>query len=147
MRASIKAKNRRYQKYYGSPIEMVGTPSSTIIFPEDPDADSTPEEALVPWKSLASAALALALLLIPGCGSKSPSQRAGTDQEIARNILWRFHQDPGKRFQDVRVTCEDLQITLEGRVADAKAAGDAVQIALNESRGSKVDSRLEVRLR
>src|SRR5882672_5178804 len=72
MRASIKAKNRRYQTYYGSPIEMVGTPSSTIIFPEDPDADSTPEEALVPWKSLASAAPPPPPPPTPPCAPPSP---------------------------------------------------------------------------
>jgi hypothetical protein len=96
---------------------------------------------------LRAALLVLLLTALPGCAAKSASERAGIDQEIARNILWRFHQDPGGRFRDVRVTCEDREITLEGRVSDAKTASDAIQIALLESRGGKVDSRLEVRLR
>ncbi len=93
-------------------------------------------------------ALLLFLLAgLPGCSARSASERAGTDQEIVRNILWRFHQDASNRFRDVRVTCEDRVITLEGRVGDTQAAADALQIARNESRGGKVDSRLEVRLR
>jgi hypothetical protein len=90
---------------------------------------------------------AVTLAALPGCAAQTPSQRAGVDQEIARDILWRFHQDPGSRFRDVQVTCEARVITLEGRVADPKTAGDAIQIAQNESRGGKVDSRLEIRLR
>lgn len=91
--------------------------------------------------------LLLLLTSLPGCAAKSASEQAGIDQEISRNILWRYHQDPGGRFRDVSVTCEDRVILLEGRVSDAKAASDAVQIALLESRGGKVDSRLDVRLR
>ena len=98
-------------------------------------------------KILRSALFALALAALPGCAAQTPSQRAGVDQEIARDILWRFHQDPGGRFRDVQVTCEARVVTLEGRVADQKTAGEAVQIAQSESRGGKVDSRLEVRLR
>jgi hypothetical protein len=94
-----------------------------------------------------SALLALIVVGLPGCSSKSASERAGIDQEIARNILWRFHQDPGGRFRDVQVTCEDRVVTLEGRVSDAKTATAAIEIALGESRGGKVDSRLEVRFR
>ncbi|MBV8879698.1 MAG: BON domain-containing protein [Planctomycetaceae bacterium] len=85
-------------------------------------------------------------LLSPGCASKSSAERAGIDQEIARNILWRFHKDP-TRFNDVRVACEDRVVTLEGRVSDARSASDALQIALSEARGGRVESRLEVRPR
>jgi hypothetical protein len=88
--------------------------------------------------------LALALLG-PGCKAKSTAERAGIDQEIARNILWRFHKET--RFADVRVVCEERVVTLEGRVPDAKTAADAIQISLAEVRGGKVDSRLEVRPR
>jgi osmotically-inducible protein OsmY len=85
------------------------------------------------------------LLLSPGCAPPSTSERASIDQEIARNILWRFHGDP--RFGNVRVVCEDRVISLEGRVDDRKAAADAIQIARSESRGGTVESRLEVRPR
>jgi osmotically-inducible protein OsmY len=94
-----------------------------------------------------SAALLLLILLGPSCGPKTPAEEAGIDQEITRNILWRYREDPAGRFRDVRVTCEEREITLEGRVADAKAAADAIQIAMSESRGGKVESRLDVRPR
>jgi osmotically-inducible protein OsmY len=84
-------------------------------------------------------------LLSPCCSSTSSAERVGIDQEISRNILWRFHGDA--RFSNVRVLCEDRVIVLEGRVDDPGAAAEAVQIARSESRGGKVESRLEVRLR
>jgi osmotically-inducible protein OsmY len=90
---------------------------------------------------------ALAMAALPGCSAQTPSQRAGVDQEIARDILWRFHQDPDGRFRDVQVTCEGGVVTLEGRVGDTKTAVEAVRIAQTESRGGKVDSRLDVRPR
>jgi len=90
---------------------------------------------------------ALTLAALPGCAAETPTQRAGVDQEIARDILWRFHQDSGGRFRDIRVTCEGRVVTLDGRVGDPRTAGDAIQIAQNESRGGKVESHLEVRLR
>ncbi|HLY09009.1 MAG TPA: BON domain-containing protein [Planctomycetota bacterium] len=96
---------------------------------------------------LGAGVLLLVLAGILGCSSKSVSERASIDQEIARNILWRFHQDSSNRFRDVRVTCENRVITLEGRVSDSQTATDAIQISLNESRGGKVDSRLEIRFR
>ena len=85
----------------------------------------------------------LLLLLGPSCGSKTPAEEAGVDQEITRNILWRYHNDI--RFADIRVQCEDREITLEGRVQDAKSAADAVQIAMAYARGGKVVSKLVVR--
>lgn len=93
------------------------------------------------------AALLALTLCISACAAKTAADRAGIDQEIARNILWRYREDPAGRFREVRVTCEEREILLEGRVTDAKAAADAIQIALSESRGGRVDSRLEVRLR
>jgi osmotically-inducible protein OsmY len=85
------------------------------------------------------------LLLGPGCSPTSRGERVGIDQEIARNILWRFHGDP--RFGAIRVVCEGRVVTLEGRVDDSKAASDALQIARSESRGGKVESHLEIRPR
>jgi osmotically-inducible protein OsmY len=91
--------------------------------------------------------LALLVAALAGCGSQTATQRAANDQEIARNILWRFHQDPGGRFRDVRVTCEDRVVFLEGRVGDPQDAAEAIRIAQSESRGGKIDSRLDVRPR
>ena len=91
------------------------------------------------------AAWVLALVLIPGCAAPTSSEQAGIDQEIARNILWRYHSDI--RFSQIRVVCEDRVITIEGRVPDPRSAADALQIALSESRGGKVSNKLEVRAR
>lgn len=93
------------------------------------------------------ATLFLAILMIPGCAAKTSAERAGIDQEIARNILWQYHEDPATRFRDVRVTCEDRVVTLEGRVPDPKSASDALQIALGQARGGSVVSKLEIRAR
>jgi BON domain len=92
-----------------------------------------------------AAALMLLILLSPACGPKTPAEEAGIDQEITRNILWRYHND--LRFTDVRVQCEDREITIEGRVQDAKSAADALQIAMANARGGKVVSKLVVRKR
>jgi osmotically-inducible protein OsmY len=97
--------------------------------------------------ALRGALLALILAGLPGCAAPTAPQRAATDQEIARDVLWRFHQDSAGRFRDVQVTCENRIITLEGRVTDPQTAAEAVRIATNEARGGKVDSRLDVRLR
>jgi osmotically-inducible protein OsmY len=88
----------------------------------------------------------LALLLLgPSCGPKTPAEEAGVDQEITRNILWSYHNDI--RFAEIRVQCEDREITLEGRVQDAKSAADAMQIAMANARGGKVVSKLYIRKR
>jgi osmotically-inducible protein OsmY len=89
----------------------------------------------------------VAALCLSACAAKTPSERAGIDQEISRNILWRYREDRSSRFRDVRVTCEDREVVLEGRVSDSKAATDAIQIAMSEARGGKVVSRLDVRPR
>jgi hypothetical protein len=94
-----------------------------------------------------AALLLLAVLGFPGCATKTSSEEAGIDQEITRNIMWRYREDAAKRFADVRVTCENRQILIEGRVSDAKTASDALQIALSNSRGGRVISKLDVRPR
>jgi osmotically-inducible protein OsmY len=91
--------------------------------------------------------LLLLAILGPACGPKTSAEEAGIDQEITRNIMWKLREDSRKRFQDVRVTCEGREILVEGRVSDARAAQDAVQIAMSNSRGGKVVSKLDVRLR
>ncbi len=100
-----------------------------------------------PRRRLQTAALILLVLLAPACGTKTSAERAEIDQEIARNILWRYREDRAGRFRDVLVTCVDRVITIEGRVTDAKSAADAIQIAMTESRGGKVESKLAVRQR
>jgi len=92
-----------------------------------------------------AAALLLLLALAPSCGTRTPAEEAGIDQEITRNIMWRYHSDI--RFAEVRVMCENREITVEGRVQDARSAADAVQIAMANCRGGKVISKLVVRPR
>ena len=94
---------------------------------------------------LQAAALMLLVALGPACGPATPAEQAGVDQEITRNIMWRYHKDI--RFADVRVMCEGREITIEGRVQDAKSAQDAIQIAMSNARGGKVISKLVVRPR
>lgn len=89
------------------------------------------------------AALLAAALCLSACAAKTSAERAGVDQEISRNILWRYRD----RFPDIRVSCEDRHVVLEGRVPDSKSATEAIQIAMSEARGGKVESRLEVRPR
>lgn len=90
--------------------------------------------------------LAIALLG-PACASKTSSERAGVDQEITRNILWRYREDPAKRFADVRVSCEGREILIDGRVSDDSAARAALNIAMANARGGRVVSNLVVRPR
>lgn len=92
--------------------------------------------------------LSLALvLLVPACAPMTPTERAGSDQEIARDILWAYHNDPQDRFKDARVHCFEHEVVLEGRVNDAQTALDALEIANDRARGAKVRSTLEVRPR
>ena len=77
-----------------------------------------------------------------GCAS-SPIERAGSDQEIVRDILVELGKD--SRFDDVQVTCIDRVITLKGRVSDRQAVNDAFQIARGHARGATVLPRLIIR--
>ena len=92
-------------------------------------------------------ALLVIALLGPACGPKTASEQAGLDQEITRNIMWRYREDPARRFVDVRVSCEAREILLEGRVSDESAARAALNIALSHARGGRVVSKLDVRPR
>ena len=93
------------------------------------------------------ACLLLLAILGPAGGPATSAEQAGVDQEITRNIMWRLREDNRRRFQDVRVSCEGREILIEGRVSDARAAQDAVQIAMSNARGGRVVSKLDVRLR
>ena len=86
-------------------------------------------------------------LLLTGCATPTPVQRAAQDQDITRDILWEFHQDPTNRFEDVKVTTIDGIVTLNGRVGDAKAYQEAMKIAVTHSRRGQVTSQLQIRKR
>ncbi len=92
--------------------------------------------------------VALPLLLLAGvsCASPAtPTARAGADQEIARAINWELRKDA--RFADVVAYCVDGTVRLQGRVADAAAAQDALRLARARARGGQVLLQLDVRPR
>ena len=89
------------------------------------------------------AALALLAALLPACAPRTAVQSAGIDQEIARDILWEMRRDP--RLKDVRVTCFDEAVTLEGLVADPPARQAAEDLA--RSRASKVVNKIAIKPR
>ena len=79
------------------------------------------------------------LALLSGCPS-TPTERAGNDQEITRDITWELRKD--RRFEDVHVTCVNHIVTLKGRVDDKQAVDDAFKIARSLCRGAMVLPRL-----
>lgn len=87
----------------------------------------------------------LAAAILPACAATTQVQKAGTDQEITTQILWRYREDA--RFAAVQVTCADRVVTLEGRVDDRLAHEDALRIARDLARGSEVVSKVAVRPR
>jgi osmotically-inducible protein OsmY len=88
---------------------------------------------------------ALAAALLPACASTSTVQKAGSDQEITREIMLRYREDP--RFEAIFVTCVSRVVTLEGRVDNRLAHEDAVRIARDLGRGSEVVSQIVIRPR
>lgn len=90
-------------------------------------------------------AVLAAALLLPSCAPKTTIQKAGSDQEIATEILWEYRKDP--RFAEIRVSCVEKLITLEGRVPDQAALDTALAIARTHARSSTVTHKLEIRPR
>ena len=72
-------------------------------------------------------------------------QKAGSDQDIARDVSWELRKD--SRFADVTVFCTEGVVTLQGRVENRIAEAEAVRVAESRSRMAKVVSRLEIRPR
>jgi len=89
--------------------------------------------------------LAMLVLLQPGCGPRSEVQKAGLDQDIARDVSWELRKDP--RFSDVNVLCSEGVVTLRGRVDSRAIEADAVKAAESRSRRAQVTSKLEIRPR
>jgi osmotically-inducible protein OsmY len=94
--------------------------------------------------ALAPAVLILAFAL-PGCAPSTPARKAGTDQEIAKDINWELRKDP--RLEGVTAYCADGRVTLEGRVSDRAAADEALRLARRRARGGEVVDKLDVRPR
>jgi osmotically-inducible protein OsmY len=88
---------------------------------------------------------ALVALLLPGCAAKTQVQKAGADQDIARDVSWELRKNP--RLADVNALCSDGVVTLLGRVDSKAVEADAVKSAESSSHGSKVVSKLDIRPR
>jgi osmotically-inducible protein OsmY len=86
-------------------------------------------------------------VVAPACGPKTTIEKAGQDQEVARDILAALKADERARFADVNVVSLDKVVTLKGRVSDKQAAQDAANIAMRNARGARVQLQLEVRAR
>lgn len=89
--------------------------------------------------------LVLLAIAQPACGPKTQVQKAGLDQDIARDISWELRKEP--RFADVNVFCAEGAVTLQGRVDSKAVEEEAVRIAGSRSRGGRVESKLEIRPR
>ncbi|HYE98958.1 MAG TPA: BON domain-containing protein [Planctomycetota bacterium] len=112
--------------------------------PERPDEGSG--RGLPPGRRPFRWAVGLALaLLLPACAPKTAIQSAGTDQEITREILWEYRKHPA--LSDVRVSCSNNVVRLEGRVPDRPAHELALRIAHERCRSAQVEDRLGVRPR
>ena len=88
------------------------------------------------------ALLLLAVLLLPACAPRTPIQSAGVDQEITREILWEYRKVPA--LADVRVSCSDHRVRLEGRVPDPTALDEALRIASRRGRGAEIENRITI---
>lgn len=87
--------------------------------------------------------LLLGGLLLVGCPAfRSSHDPVARDQEIIRDVLWRYHGD--ERFEDIRVTCQGGVVTLVGRVPSA-AAGDEAEALARVRDVRRVVNRLEIR--
>jgi len=88
---------------------------------------------------------ALVALLLPGCAARTQVQKAGADQDIARDVSWELRKDA--RFSDVNAFCAQGVVTLKGRVDTKGAEADAIKTAESSSHGGRVVSQLEIRPR
>lgn len=86
--------------------------------------------------------LAAAALLLPACAPKTAIQSAGVDQEITRAILWEYRKNPA--LVDVRVSCSEGVVRLDGRVPDAPARDEALRIASRHSRSATIEDRISI---
>jgi osmotically-inducible protein OsmY len=93
-------------------------------------------------RGLPAAAL---VLLIAGCaGPRRSADPVARDQEIIRDILWHYHGQA--RFEEIRVTCLNGEVTLSGRVPSEADRAEAVGIARRRD-VKALHNKLEVRPR
>jgi osmotically-inducible protein OsmY len=85
------------------------------------------------------------VFLLLSCGPHTAVQKAGGEQEVARDISWELRKDP--RFGDVNVYCTEGVVTLQGRVDTKVVEQDAIRVATYQGRGARVVSKLVIRPR
>lgn len=98
-----------------------------------------------PRRVLRTICALLLALAVPACAPRTAIQSAGSDQEITRAILWEYRNHPA--LSDVRVSCSDHHVRLEGRVPDAAARDQALRIAAAQGRGAPVEDRMSIKPR
>ena len=91
------------------------------------------------------ALLILVAIAHPGCGPRTEIQKAGLDQDIARDVNWELRKE--SRFADINAFCAEGVVTLQGRVDSKAAEEDALRVAQARSRAARVVSKLEIRPR
>ena len=85
-------------------------------------------------------------LFLGACGPSTPAARTADDQDVTRDLLWEFRKNP--RLSDVRVTCYDRTITLEGTVSDRADQDEALRLVSQRvPAGAKVVNSLILRRR
>ena len=117
-----------------------GTEILLCVFPRTPEGTGG-----VSPLSVFSVSLCLCGFLLLGCAPRTDVQKAGTDQDIARDISWELRKDA--RFEALNVFCGEGTVTLTGRVPSKEAEADALRIAGSRSRGLRVVSTIEIRPR
>lgn len=91
------------------------------------------------------ALLVLLAIAHPGCGPRTEIQKAGLDQDIARDVNWELRKEA--RFADVNAFCAEGVVTLQGRVDSKAVEEDALRVAQARSRTGRVVSKLQIRPR
>lgn len=91
--------------------------------------------------------LPLVFLVLAGCPPPRPSDKAATDVELERAVLWEFRNE--RKFDDVRIRCRDRIVVLTGTVitlADRdEALARAQKAAHEQDYDAKVRAELEIR--
>jgi osmotically-inducible protein OsmY len=90
--------------------------------------------------------LAAALMTVAACGGPKRSEDPKIqDQEIQRDLSWQLHGNP--RFANIRISCVQGVVTLEGMVTDESDRDLARRIARDIPGVRDVKSQLQLRSR
>lgn len=91
--------------------------------------------------------LPLIFVVLLGCPPPRVTDKAATDVELERAVLWEFRND--RKFSDVRIRCRDRIVVLTGAVVTPADADEAVvrakKAAHEQDYDAQVKSELEVR--